>query len=142
MSLGRITRFLIIVGCFIGAFVVSASNIHEQNSKVLFDQEPKNNVDNAAYQVQKWEKAYRELKRKEAASFRMSTVQVTRLKKEMKETKKEFLYWINKRSEELKKNCAEAKSKGRTADVERYSKELEELSRKAEELIKESDEKK
>lgn len=139
MTVSIFIRFVIIAGSFIGSYacMLSASNIHEQNSKVLFDQEPRNNVDNAAYQVQKWEKAYRELKRKEAASFRMSTVQVTRLKKEMKETKKEFLYWIDKRLEELSDSLDEARSKGNTSDEERHNSEVKKLHKICIELEKE-----
>lgn len=134
MSLGRIMRFVIVAGCLIGAYtnIVSASVIHEQNCLIRLDQEPKSSADNAEFQVKKWEKAYFELKRKEAISSRLSTVQLTRLQKEIKETKKEYLYWINRRSEELIKNRDEAKTKGNTADAKRYNDELKRLSREAE----------
>ena len=164
MNIGKVIRAVVIIGCFIGVFAYMASESHKrdlnrqaeelqriESSKKIdeinekkkqeekLQQELKDNADNAEYQVNKWHDTYFELKKQRAVSFNLTTVQVSRLKKDLKEAKEQLLYWIDKRTEELREKRANAEAEGNTAAVDQYNRELEKLKSKAD-IIEEGDE--
>ena len=164
MNIGKVIRAVVIIGCFIGVFAYMASESHKremnrqmqdyqriENSQKLdeinekkkqeekLQEELKDNADNAEYQVNKWHDTYFELKKQRAVSFNLTTVQVSRLKKDLKEAKEQLLYWIDKRTRELTEKRDNAEAEGNTAAVDQYNRELEEVKSKAD-IIKEGDE--
>ena len=164
MNIGKVIRAVVIIGCFIGVFAYMASESHKrdlnrqaeelqriESSKKIdeinekkkqeekLQQELKDNADNAEYQVNKWHDTYFELKKQRAVSFNLTTVQVSRLKKDLKEAKRQLLYWIDKRTQELTEKRANAEAEGNTAAVDQYNRELEKLKSKAD-IIEEGDE--
>lgn len=164
MNIGKVIRAVVIIGCVIGVIAYMASESHKrdlnrqaeelqriESSKKIdeinekkkqeekLQQELKDNADNAEYQVNKWHDTYFELKKQRAVSFNLTTVQVSRLKKDLKEAKEQLLYWIDKRTEELREKRANAEAEGNTAAVDQYNRELEKLKSKAD-IIEEGDE--
>lgn len=164
MNIGKVIRAVVIIGCFIGVFAYMASESHKrdlnrqaeelqriESSKKIdeinekkkqeekLQQELKDNADNAEYQVNKWHDTYFELKKQRAVSFNLTTVQVSRLKKDLKEAKEQLLYWIDKRTQELTEKRANAEAEGNTAAVDQYNRELEKVKSKAD-IIEEGDE--
>ena len=164
MNTGKVIRTVVIIGCVIGVFAYMASESHKrdlnrqaeelqriESSKKIdeinekkkqeekLQQELKDNADNAEYQVNKWHDTYFELKKQRAVSFNLTTVQVSRLKKDLKEAKEQLLYWIDKRTQELTEKRANAEAEGNTAAVDQYNRELEKVKSKAD-IIEEGDE--
>lgn len=167
MDIWKIIRFVIVVGCIIGAYayMASVSNKREQNRQLReyqsreatrrtqeyfkrekerkeqeekYEQDLKDNANNAEYQVNRWYEVYGRLKEKSALTSRMSRVQISQLRSDMREAKEELLYWINKRAEEIAEKRDEAETDGNTTEVEYYNNELEKLTRKAD-IIDEDD---
>ena len=156
MSIGKIIRFIIVVGCIIGAYAYMASvsnkrevarsvqNYQRENAlrqiqeakkekeqEIQRQKEEEENADNAEYQVKRWYNIYGQLKEKSGLTFRMSRAQISQLKSDMEEAKEELIYWINKRAEELAEKRDNAEAEGNYSDVDYYNNELEKLTRKA-----------
>jgi hypothetical protein len=163
-KISKIILYVIAAACIIGLYAYKASQAHErdlnrqvqeyqriESSKKIdeinekkkqeekLQQELKDNADNAEYQVNRWHHNYYVLKRKLVESSMLTTVQVSRLKKDLKEAKEQLLYWIDKRTEELREKRANAEAEGNTAAVDQYNRELEEVKSKAD-IIEEGDE--
>lgn len=160
----KIILYVIAAACIIGLFAYKGSEIHKrdlnrqvqeyqriENSRKIdeinekkeqeeqLQQELKDNADNAEYQVNRWHNTYSELKGKRVLSFRLSRVQVKRLKQDLKHAKEQLLYWIDKRAKELEEKRDEAEAEGNTEAVDRYNGELKKLKGKAD-IIEEGDE--
>lgn len=163
-KISKIILYVIAAACIIGLYAYKASQVHERDlnrqvqeyqriessrkideinekkkQEEKLQQELKDNADNAEYQVNKWHDTYFELKKQRAVSFNLTTVQVSRLKKDLKEAKEQLLYWIDKRTQELTEKRANAEAEGNTAAVDQYNRELEKVKSKAD-IIEEGDE--
>lgn len=161
MNIWKIIRFVIVVGCIIGAYAYmdsvskrreTARSIQKMRSeeavrhtREYYEQEKrkkeqkerkerefKENADNAEYQVNYWHNIYGELKGKSYLTSRMSRVQIAELERELKKAKEELVYWIEKRAEELASKRDEAEAADNIYEMDKYNEMLEELNKKAE----------
>lgn len=161
MKVWKIIRFVIVVGCIIGAYAYmdsvskrreTAKSIQKMRSeealrhtREYFEQEKRNkeqeerkerefqeNANNAEYQVNYWHNIYGELKEKGYLKSRMNRVQIAELERELKKAKEELVYWIEKRAEELASKRDEAETADNLYERDKYNEMLEELTKKAE----------
>lgn len=161
MNIWKIIRFVLVVGCIIGAYAYmdsvskqreTARSIQKMRSeeavrhtREYYEQEKRNkeqeekkenefqeNANNAEYQVNYWHNKYGELKEKSYLESRMSRVQIAELERERKKAKEELVYWIEKRAEELSSKRDEAEEADNIYERDRYNDKLEELTKKAE----------
>lgn len=161
MNIWKIIRFVIVVGCIIGAYAYmdsvskrreTARSIQKMRSeeavrhtREYYEQEKRKkeqeermerefqeNADNAEYQVNYWHNIYGELKEKSYLTSRMSRVQIAELERELKKAKEELVYWIEKRAEELASKRDEAEAADNIYEMDKYNEMLEELNKKAE----------
>lgn len=160
MKVWKIIRFVIVVGCIIGAYAYmdsvskrreTAKSIQKMRSeealrhtREYYEQEKRNkeqeerkerefqeNANNAEYQVNYWHNIYGELKEKGYLKSRMNRVQIAELERELKKAKEELVYWIEKRAEELASKRDEAETADNLYERDKYNEMLEELTKKA-----------